>query len=200
MNRRELLLRTSVLLGGAVSASIARGIVAAEQAATSAATTVFDSEQRAQVASIAELIIPTTDTPGAIEAGVPAFIEMMVAQWYTDTERRIFLQGLQDLDQWCQENNSSTFNASTAPQQTAALLAAEQVAAGYEGPEGGGIKAMMSKQIDENIPFFPKVKELTVIGYYTSEVGAKQELVYNPMPMRYDGDFPYAEVARQWSS
>ncbi len=58
----------------------------------------------------------------------------------------------------------------------------------------------MSKIVDENTPFFAKIKELTVIGYYSSEVGAKQELAYNPMPMRYEGDYDYAKTGgRQWS-
>ena len=55
------------------------------------------------------------------------------------------------------------------------------------------------KFVDQNTPFFTKLKELTVLGYFTSEVGAKQALAYNPMPMRYDGDYDFDKVGREWS-
>ena len=57
----------------------------------------------------------------------------------------------------------------------------------------------MAKLIDERTPFFAKLKELTVVGYFSSEVGATEFLEYNPMPMRYDGDFDFAEVGTHWS-
>ena len=55
---------------------------------------VFTADQRSPGRAISERIIPTTDTPGAIAAGVPAFIEMMVADWYETTDRNEFLDGL----------------------------------------------------------------------------------------------------------
>ncbi|MBK8991508.1 MAG: gluconate 2-dehydrogenase subunit 3 family protein [Gammaproteobacteria bacterium] len=46
-------------------------------------------------------------------------------------------------------------------------------------------------------PFFAKLRELTVVGYFSSELGATEFLEYNPMPMRYDGDFDF-EVGTHW--
>ena len=57
----------------------------------------------------------------------------------------------------------------------------------------------MVKADDQHAPFFNKIKELTVLGYYTSEVGATRELAYNPVPGKFDGDYDYAKVGRQWS-
>ena len=59
----------------------------------------FTTVQRKQIAAMAELIIPRTDTPGAIDADVPAFIEGMVATWFNDQERKHFMQGLAGVNQ-----------------------------------------------------------------------------------------------------
>ena len=60
---------------------------------------------------------------------------------------------------------------------------------------GGGISLEMNLEEDLS-PFFHKLKELVVVGYYTSEIGATQELRYDPMPMEYKGDIPLTEVGR----
>ena len=195
MNRRELLRRAALLLGGAVSSSVSQALLASV-ISRKAQKPYFNSHQSETVNIAAELIIPATDTPGALQAGVPDFIEMMVSEWYTETERDIFLSGLSDLDVHCQGAGARDFPGASTEQQTAALIAAEQAGKGHPGASP---MAAMSKTVDETVPFFLKIKELTVLGYYSSEVGAKQELAYNPMPMRYDGNFPFAEVGRQWS-
>jgi gluconate 2-dehydrogenase gamma chain len=195
MNRRELLKRTALLLGGTLSGSVSRAVLAGA-GVRKAEKPFFNAGQRKAVDSAAELIIPTTDTPGALAAGVPDFIEMMVSEWYTDTERELFLKGLAALDGHCRAAGAGDFARASVELQTTALQAEEE--AGRTHP-GASPMAAMSKSVDETTPFFFKLKELTVLGYYTSEVGAKQELVYNPMPMRYDGSFPFTEVGRQWS-
>jgi hypothetical protein len=197
MNRREMLRLATVLLGSALSASVTRGVLAGALPNDKPARAVFTAATRPLVAELAELILPKTDTPGAIEAGVPAFIELMVADWYTDTERKIFLDGLAELNALCIKNYGKDFIQCDNEQKTAALTAAEQQAANYRPPPRG--LHFMSKDVDENTPFFAKIKELTVLGYYTSQVGATQELVYVPMPMHYDGDYPYANVKKQFS-
>jgi hypothetical protein len=53
---------------------------------------------------------------------------------------------------------------------------------------------------DEKSPFFFKLKQLTVLGYYTSEVGGTKELSYNPVPGSYEGDYDFDKVGHQWSS
>ena len=198
MNRRQLLKRTSWLLGGMLTASMVRGVTAGEESLRKAAVAFFSGPQRHRVSVLAELIIPPTDTPGAIGAGVPDFIEMMVAQWYTETERLLFMQGLQDIDDWCLDTHGADLLGSSEAQQIAALEAMEQAAAGYKS-NALDVEAEMADKIDENTPFFTKLKELTVIGYYTSEVGATQELAYNSMPMRFEGDIPLAQIGRQWA-
>src|SRR5690348_9547353 len=100
LDRRDLLAGASALFGVELVAPLARAL-AAEQTAADAQRgfmvthTAFTADQRSLVAAISERIIPATDTPGAIAAGVPAFIEMMIADWYETTDRNDFFNGLE---------------------------------------------------------------------------------------------------------
>ena len=97
MNRREALRWATVLLGGIASPSALRAI-SMNRAPSHDNKNYFSEFQSRQVATLAELIIPTTSTPGAIVAGVPQFIAMMVSDWYTEAERSIFMAGLDDIN------------------------------------------------------------------------------------------------------
>lgn len=199
MNRRELLFAAAAAFGGAAAGTPTLRVMAGESPSATPSRRLFDARQSALVSALAEMIIPQTDTPGAIAAGTPAFIEMMVADWYTATERTIFLAGLEALENASRAACGREFLAADVERQVVLLASAEQQATAYVSPFPGGIAAAMSKLVDEQTPFFTKLKELTVLGYFGSEVGAKQELSYNPMPMRYEGDIDYATVGRQWS-
>ncbi len=199
LNRRDVLLAAASALGGVMIGTPTLRTLAGETPTTQASRAVFTAAQSRMVAALAEMIIPQTDTPGAIAAGTPDFIAMMVADWYTDTERGIFLGGLQELDAFCRASFGTDFLGASAEQRVQALTAAEKQASAYTSPLPGGFLGAMSRMVDEHAPFFTKLKELTVIGYFSSEVGARQELSYNPMPMRYDGDYDYAKTGRQWS-
>lgn len=177
MNRRALLQHLGIVLGTAASTSLSRAVLAGVSAGVAPVARVFDPGQAATVASLAELFIPATDSPGAIAAGVPEFIESIVASWYNEQERQQFFAGLGDIDGYCQQQFNNGFNDCDQQQQSACLAWAEA-----------------------KHSFFATLRELVVLGYFTSEVGATQALAYNPMPMRYDGAYPLAKVGRQWSS
>lgn len=198
MDRRQLLKLMGLIMGGAVSPSLTRALQAAESGTRSPRTPFFDADTRRQVEALSELIIPTTDTPGAIAAGVPDFVEMMVAEWYGDTERGIFLEGLRDLDGWCRDKHGCSLVDCDTQQQTAALTWSEGLAASYEG---GGLPDFRNRhRIDEHTPFYSKIRELVIAGYYTSEVGARQEHRMFVMTPHFDGDYDLARSdGRQWS-
>lgn len=196
MNRRTLLKNTAMLLGGMLSSSATRAVLAGIDGRVMIQSPVFTVLQREQCAVLTEMIIPTTDTPGAIAAGVPHFVELMVSDWYTPRERQIFFAGLKALDQSSEVLSGMGFLNCTDDQRLSLLEQAEEGAAGYKSPVADN---PLRPREDEEKPFFSKLKELTVLGYYTSEIGAKQELSYLPMPMKYE-DIELAEVGRQWSS
>lgn len=186
MDRREALKRVGLLMGGALSASVVSGVLAGCRAGGTAAYTprTLTASQDDLVATVAELIIPATDTPGARAAGVNVFIDQMLTRIYTDEERNRFLAGLADLDA---RAGGSGFLQSTAAAQTDLLKALEAEA-----------RAARADGADET-PFFRTMKELTLVGYYTSEIGATQELKYVHVAGSYDGDVPFDEVGRAYS-
>jgi len=196
MNRRDLLKNTAILMGGIASSSVVQAMLSGVDGRVKIEKIIFSWDQKKMTQVLADMIIPRTDTPGAIDAGVPHFIELMVSDWYTETERAIYFEGLLALDAYCEKNFANKFLSSNAQQRIAALEQAEQDAESYKPPANKNIAVETE---DESKPFFLKIKELTVLGYYTSKEGAQKELRYDPMPMRYD-DIDFSEVGRQWSS
>lgn len=200
MNRRELLQQMALIGAGTLMGSVANAALGGTPLHTAPSPAIFNSNQSKVVAQLAERIIPTTDTPGAIAAGVPAFIERMVGEWYTATERNIFNEGLAAFDVYCRQQYVRAAHACRPEQHDAALQHFEKLASEYRSPFAGNAAALMVGMTDENTPFFTKLKELTVLGYYTSEVGATQELRYDVMPMTYDGDVDFGPNDRAYSA
>lgn len=197
MNRRELIRNAAIVLGGIASSSVVQAMINGVDGRSNIESPIFTWDQKKMTEVLAELIIPETDTPGAIQAKVPHFIELMVSDWYNDTERKIYFSGLTSLNNFCSEKFGSVFLESSEDQKIKALENEEKISKKYKAPAGGGMP--MAQNEDENKPFFNKIKELTVLGYFTSEEGATKELSYNPIPMEY-GDIDFSEIGHQWSS
>ena len=185
MQRRDFL-QISIMLGGITASGLVRALAGGTEPLAQRQLVPL---QQAQIAVLAELVIPRTDTPGAIDAGVPAFIEHILSSWYTDTEFRIFSEGLETLEREAQQRFGKSFVALDEAQQSS-LLAEQEVHARdqlrqHPPPQG----SMADKPvIDEQAPFFNKLKELVVVGYYTSEAAALSEMVYLPVPNGYHGE------------
>jgi len=194
MHRRDLLAQLALVAAGPFVGRIIQASAAGVNLHSAPDKSVLNASQTAMVAQLAELIIPETDTPGARAAGVPEFISRIVSDWYTPTERRIFCDGLASLDSDCIAQHKKPFSECSPAQQTRVLQDADEQSRSYHRK---GAKAFDGN--DEQAPFFFKLKELTVFGFYTSEVGATKELSYNPVPGHYDGDYDFSKVGRQWS-
>ena len=184
IDRREALRRTALLIGGVISAPTLAGILAgcetprAESAWTPRALTPQQSDL---VATIAEHILPETDTPGARSVGVHRFIDTMLAEYYGPTDRADFVNGLADVDTRAGRSAAKSFLSATKEQQLAVLTELDR-----EAYAGAGTHRH----------FFRTMKELTLVGYYTSEVGATRELQYNPTPGRFEGCVPMSRIGR----
>ena len=191
INRRQALRRVGALLGGVVSAPTVAGVLSGCQRMSGPDWTpqTLTQEQNQMVDTIAEIIIPTTDTPGASAANVNRFIDALVGESYLPKDRDRFLKGLDETNARCKEAHGSAFVECTSEQQQSFVEALDTETFGPDAPE-----------VDrENPPFFRMLKELVIVGYYTSEIGATQELKTNIVPGYYDGDVPYEEVGRAWS-
>jgi hypothetical protein len=203
MNRRHFLECAALLIGG-VSASRMGWTLTEEQRVHLAsapdyidqAVDYFTPEQRGVVAAIAETIIPRTETPGAIDAGVPRFIELMLADWCNDQERGIFEQGLVQLDQYTRAEYGKRFDKLDQQTRLEILELLEEEASESAWYQMGNIR----RDFISDAPFICQVKELTAWGFFTSEEGGTQVLRYDPMPMYFDGDIPLKPDDSSWNA
>ena len=137
---------------------------------------VFTPAQRALMTALSDRIVPTTDTPGAIAAGVPAYIEKLLADWAEPEDRAPILAGLDAIEARSLQDNKVSAAQATAAQQDALLTLA------------------MNDQLPSGGHFFEAFRQLVVTGYYTSEIGMTQEREYLPVPGEYNGEFLYSKI------
>jgi hypothetical protein len=195
VSRRDVL---AALLAGAAVASAWTGSAAAAalQAAGAAvaARPGLNPGDMATLAAAAQVIVPATDTPGAQEAGVPQFVGALVAGWMTDDEAAAFRSGLAGLEASAQQRYQRSYAACT-PEQGAELLQALRAASPY----GGRTFSLTDRILDPKAPFYLRLRDLVVLGYFTSEVGSNQELRYLPVPGKFESNvdiktWPYQVV------
>lgn len=191
MNRREAIQRAGMVLGYAIAAPTLMGVLnGCKPTPELAFKPVFLSEDQARlVAEVAEIIIPKTDTPGAKDVGVPGFIDLMLKDCYKKEDQDRFLAGLTEFDNAAKTAYGDLFLDLDAAQQ------AEHVKKTHDA----AIEATRSGELKER-PFILMTKELTVTGFFTSEVGATQVLQYVAVPGAYHGCLPLAEVGKTWAT
>jgi hypothetical protein len=137
-----------------------------------AKSSALTTDEWTLIGEVSELIIPTTDTGGALAAGVPAFVKMMLSDWFSEAERENFLSGMRKFSAGALEKYGKKFGELTASQKDqyfGALLASAE----------GGATAPRT-------PFVVLMKRLTIFGYYTSELGATTELRQQMATAKYE--------------
>jgi hypothetical protein len=150
----------------------------------------FSADQIAFLDEVAETILPETSTPGAKAAAVGAFMALMVTDTYSDEDQAIFVAGLNALDDESRADHTSGF-MEAAPAQRLALLErldAEQ----FEHQAARG---------ETGLPrhYFHMMKQLTLLGYFTSEIGITIAQNYVETPGRFDPCVPYTAGERSWA-
>jgi hypothetical protein len=209
MNRREAL---RLLAGGATlrlapsqfvttkMLTLMREARAVLQEQASSTPKTLNPHQYATVKTVAELILPRTETPGATEVGAVDFIDLILTEWFEDSERTRFLAGLADLDARSQTLFAKDFVDSTTTQQGLILVAlGEQMIEDRErererswSTAGSSDDGSAPEVPEESKNFYFTLRQLTLTAYYTSEAGATEELHYEIIPARHAG---CAEVA-----
>ncbi len=175
INRRQALERLSLYFGGALSAQLTAGVMG--QVLNTGASVEVTAAQKALLTELADVIIPTTDTPGAKAAGAEEFIIRVMRDCYVLGDQKVFYAGLAKIDEASRAAHGQSFVDLTPEQKT----------------------GIVQDSTKTNTGFFRQMKQLTVTGYFTSEIGATQALVYLPIPGRFDGDVPLEPGQKAWA-
>lgn len=182
--RRTALKQMALLCGLSLSAQSLDVLSATVKGTMPHVTKFFTPDQLQMTGEIADLIIPTTDTPGALAVNVHGFLDSYLAECVSKEKQQQFLNGLKKINSIAEDKFHKTFLACTHKQHIQLLTAIEKADLGFNA---------------EDKDFFKYFKSLTLFGYYTSEVGATQELAYLAVPGGYKGNFPFATLGKAWS-
>jgi hypothetical protein len=194
MHRREAL---RILTTGSLLPALTPELFAfyrQAQPASGYALRTLNAHSNDTVVAMIDQIIPATDTPGAKAARVNEFIDVILTEWANDEERRNFLNGLADVDKQSNTLFSKDFAAASPEQQLTLLRSLDETA-----------EVVRSKSASEDRPpfwepegrnnqlqddFFTVFKNLTLHGYYTSEIGFSEELKLQIIPGAQHGCVP----------
>lgn len=201
MDRRDAVKYISILMGGAV--------IGAEAFLTgcktkSGSTADWTTEDVAYLNEIGETILPRTATPGAKDANVGQFMTVMVNDCYVEADQKAFRDGMDKLNEVSKKKFDKTFMALSPQQRHELLVEMDREAKAYQNKvsefnqkEADKEKAEAAKGNANYVKqymaphYFTMLKQLTLLGFFTSEPGMKQAVRYLPVPGRYDGCVPY---------
>lgn len=183
MNRRELLALITAATGTAMIGSTA---LLSGCATTASAPANFSADNIALLDEIAETILPRTETPGAKDAKVGEFMSVYVNDCYTLDERAIFHKGLLSLEAQSNKTYGRGFMALQPAERTAFINQLDKDA-----------RAAVAKG---DVHYFTMIKQLTLFGFFSSEVGGTQVLRHIAIPGRYDGALAYKPGDRAWAT
>jgi hypothetical protein len=205
MDRRELLKMIALLTGGVVVGGEVFLTGCKSGAKTDAG---FTPSNIALLDEVGETILPATSSPGAKAAHVGEFMKVYVTDCYAQESQDVFIKGISDLEDACKKMHDKSFMSCTPEQRKQLLLKLEEESKSYnktlEDKDMTGRKA--AKQAGKESDFVPSprhyytmMKQLALLGFFTSKPGATQALRYVPVPGRYDGAFPYKKGDKAFS-
>lgn len=194
MQRRDAL---KILSAGAALPALSPNVFAFFRAAHAQTASGYklrtlSPEQNLLVTTMADLIIPATDTPGAKGARVNEFIDVILTDWATDSERQNFLDGLAGIDKESTDLFGKKFTDASAAQQTTLLRSRDDDAMMHRvharARHGNTVPRERDQQLVGN--FWDVFKGITLHGYYTSEIGFSKELDLQIIPGAFHGCVP----------
>ena len=190
MERREALrLMGAASVFSVLSSDLFAATLRAQLAENKAGTLrTLSPAQNDIVVAMADVMIPATDTPGAKAAKVNEFIDLILTDWMTDEESKVFLEGLAEADRRANTLFAHGFPAASANEQAAIVQSFDEE-----------LTARRNEKLPEQIrpwertlvlPFFAQMRRLTLVGYYTSSIGQEQELKLEIIPGALHGCVP----------
>jgi len=191
MNRREALSSVALLLGGTIIGAEAflSGCTNADKN-VGAAGLNFSKDDIAFLDEVGETIIPTTSTPGAKATKIGEFMQTIVRDCYEPKDQQMFVDGMKKLEEACEKKYGKGFLSCTPEQRHDLLVELDKEQKDY----------MAKKKPEDPSHYFRAMKELTIWGYFTSEIGATQALRYKAVPGKYEGCIPYKKGDKAWAT
>lgn len=208
LTRREAVQRVAALLGGAALVGGDRLFAfsfepAVMESVMAQGTAAFTAADVAVLDEIAETILPETSTPGAKAAKVGAFMALMVSEVYDERARQVFQQGLRQLEDACRQAHAVPFMQASAAQRLSLVeaLDREQHAVMEDRAPKRRVRAPAAAPAsDEPAHYFRMMKELTLLGYFTSEIGYTRAMRYIESPGRFEPNAPHSPGDKSWAS
>ena len=187
MHRREALQRVAVILGGTVIGSelFLTGCKTEEKKTSMS----FSQEDVPYLDEIADTIIPTTDSPGAKAAEVGKFMTVYVTDCYDEDNQKSFFDGMNKINDTSKKKFDAVFMKISPEQRHDLLVELDKEQKEYQ----------KTKKKEDPQHYFRLMKELTLLGYFTSKIGATQALRYIETPGRYEGCVPYKKGEKAWA-
>lgn len=192
IDRREAIRRVSALLGGVAFVGGSALLTACERErppATAGPVGTFAPTEVAFLDEVADTILPETKTPGAKAANTGAFMAIMVTDCYTEADQKIFRDGMKQLDDASRKAIGKSF-MEASPQERLTLL---------ESIDREQKKYMDDRKDGAPSHYFRMMKELAMLGYFTSEIGYTQAQRYAESPGRFDPCLPYKKGETSWA-
>jgi hypothetical protein len=205
MDRRELLKMIAVLTGGVV---IGGEVFLSGCKTGTKADAGFTATNIALLDEVGETILPATSSPGAKAAHVGEFMKVYVTDCYTPESQDAFSKGLGELEAACKKMHSKGFMDCTPEQRKELLISLDKEAKEYnkaQDEKDKPVREEMKKQHKEydfvSSPrhYYTMIKQMTLLGFFTSKEGATQALRNVPVPGRYDGALPYKKGDKAFS-
>ena len=192
MERREVLKRSALLLGIAITAPTAMAVLngcKASPVADDWQPLFFSKEEGNLLGDIADRIIPETDTPGAKAAGVHKFMDEAVFSNFPSETQNLIKQKVSNFSKDCMDKFGKSFTKLTDEEKDDFLKIQESAA----------VKFNESNNNDQDFHLWDRMKEMTVAGYMGSEIGATQFLKIDPIPGEYKACIDLSEVGGTWA-
>lgn len=199
MNRREAIQRVAMLIGGSVIGANLF-LEGCTRPATKEVAALFEKDTMNFLGDLAEAILPQTSTPGAKEAGVGEFIPVMIRDCYDPQDQKAFLEGLNGVDERSKKEFGKKFQELSKDEQLQFVNMLDKEAKEFQKERGQ--KQSELAEGAEPLPnhFFHMLKQITLTGFFTSEVGMTKALRYVKIPGKYDGNYPYKKGERAFAS
>jgi hypothetical protein len=187
MERREAVQYIALLLGGTLVG--ANSFITGCKTADKKDVVTFSQEDIAYLNEVADTILPTTSTPGAKAANVGQFMTVMVTDCYEAKDQKVFHEGMDKLNDTAEKTYKAAFMKLTPQQRHELLVKLDTEQKEYT----------TNKKAEDPAHYFRMMKELTLLGYFTSEIGTTQARRYAPVPGKYEGCVPYKKGEKAWA-